>query len=211
MSPIPPALLQALETASLPAAGASCSGNILTLHTGQRLFARILRSQKDIAQARGEAEGLHYMHLTSELAPQLYHFGVIDQKDGQQEAVILSDFLDMGVRMTAEGQRELARGLARMHRPLDGVGRQLDAEMRRQNGLPSTIGGALQGKFGFSVPTHCGVTEQDNAWEDDWATFFGERRLGDMVRRIGDGNIQAEWDKMQKGQVLSTPLGTCVG
>ena len=151
------------------------------------------------------------MRLTSELAPQLYHFGVSEKGSGQEEAVILSEYLDMGGRMTEEGQRELARGLARMHRPLDESGRQRDAEMRRKNGLPSTDGTAVQGKFGFPVPTHCGVTEQDNTWDQDWATFFGERRLGDMVRRTGDASIQAEWDKMQKGQVPFTPLDACLG
>ncbi|RHZ78126.1 hypothetical protein Glove_167g82 [Diversispora epigaea] len=37
------------------------------------------------------------------------------------------------------------------------------------------------GKFGFSVATMCGTTEQDNTWENDWETFFRERRLKSMI------------------------------
>lgn len=32
-------------------------------------------------------------------------------------------------------------------------------------------------RFGFPVVTMCGATEQDNTWEDDWETFYKERRL----------------------------------
>lgn len=46
------------------------------------------------------------------------------------------------------------------------------------------------------MPTHCGATQQDNTWEADWATFFRERRLGDLVRRLGDGQITAAWERL---------------
>jgi protein-ribulosamine 3-kinase len=45
------------------------------------------------------------------------------------------------------------------------------------------------GKYGFHVPTHCGETEQDNTFEDDWMVFFRDRRIGDLIDRIGDQEI----------------------
>jgi protein-ribulosamine 3-kinase len=54
------------------------------------------------------------------------------------------------------------------------------------------------GEYGFAVPTHCGVTEQDNTWEDSWEVFYRDRRLGDLVKRIGDGQISKEWDRLKQ-------------
>ena len=204
MSPIPKAYREALDAASLPTAGATVTGNVLTLSNGQRLFARTVTFASNIAQARGEAEGLHYMGLTSALASRLYrfHFTASAGGDGgdrdKREAVVLSEYLDMGGRMDEAGQRQLARKLAEMHRPLGPEQVEEDTKRRKETGLPVQAAidpGRLN--FGFPVPTHCGVTEQDNTWEGDWATFFRDRRLGNMVRRIGDAEVAEEWDRMQ--------------
>jgi fructosamine-3-kinase len=52
-------------------------------------------------------------------------------------------------------------------------------------------------RYGFPVPTHCGATQLDNTWEKDWATFYRERRLGDMVRRLRDEEVDVAWEAMQ--------------
>ncbi|MFI5183986.1 MAG: fructosamine kinase family protein [Vicinamibacteria bacterium] len=57
------------------------------------------------------------------------------------------------------GDEELGRGLAGLHR-------------RRSE------------SFGFPVATYCGSTLQDNARSSDWAEFYGERRLGFLLRLI---------------------------
>ncbi|GAA6021540.1 hypothetical protein JCM8202_002320 [Rhodotorula sphaerocarpa] len=44
--------------------------------------------------------------------------------------------------------------------------------------------------FGFPVPTNCGETVQDNTIERSWAAFFGKRRIGDVIDRIGDKDLQ---------------------
>lgn len=137
----------------------------------------------------------------SDIAPRLYRFECLS--DGTKAAV-LSDYFDLSGGMKEGDQRELARNLARMHTPptID----QLQIARFQANGLDSadvdseTLGlgdGGSGAKYGFPVPTHCGVTEQDNTWEEDWAVFFGQRRLGDMVRRIGDKSIEKEWVAMQ--------------
>jgi fructosamine-3-kinase len=42
------------------------------------------------------------------------------------------------------------------------------------------------------------VTEQDNTWEEDWETFYRDRRLGDLVRRIGDEQVTQAWERLQE-------------
>lgn len=44
-------------------------------------------------------------------------------------------------------------------------------------------------QYGFPILTCCGATVQDNTEEGDWATFFGERRFGDLIKRIGDDQL----------------------
>ena len=166
----------------------------------QKLFSRTLTSAKDIAQARGEAEGLHYIRLTSTIAPELYRFQHSDHGSSTAKVVIESEYLHLGGRMDEAGQRELAREIAAMHRPLDAQALSNDSEKRKAVGLPTLTDEQAAGlgrKYGFPVPTHCGATEQDNTWEEDWATFYRDRRLGDLVRRIGDKGVQGEWDKMR--------------
>lgn len=100
-------------------------------------------------------------------------------EEGGRGAMI-SQYFNLG---GSKNQRELGLKLAQMHQkpPQD-----------RWDGLGYT------GKFGFAMPTYCGVTEQDNTWSDSWKEFFVERRLGDMVRRIGDSGVKAEWERMKE-------------
>lgn len=58
-----------------------------------------------------------------------------------------------------------------------------------------------EGKYGFPVPTHCGATEQDNTWEESWEVFWRDRRLGNLVNRIGDKEINALWEDMKRRAV----------
>lgn len=66
------------------------------------------------------------------------------------------------------------------------------------DGRPEGSDHAYTGKFGFGIPTHCGATEQDNTWDGDWGRFFADRRLGDLVRRLGDPTITKEWEKLKE-------------
>lgn len=68
------------------------------------------------------------------------------------------------------------------------------AEMHK---VPAEGTPGYTGKFGFEKATHCGVTEQDNRWEDDWRVFYEKRRLGDLVKRIGDSEISKAWEELR--------------
>jgi len=73
---------------------------------------------------------------------------------------LLLEFLESG--SPGNGDEELGRGLASLHR------------FRGE-------------KFGFKSVTYCGLTLQDNNWQDNWPQFFAEQRLGAMVEKIRKG------------------------
>jgi fructosamine-3-kinase len=57
---------------------------------------------------------------------------------------------------------------------------------------------APTGAYGFGVPIFCGPTQQDNTWEASWEVFFRDRRLGDVVRRIGERGVEDLWARMKE-------------
>ena len=138
---------------------------------------------KAVIQMRGEAASLRAMGRTAPegFVPHLYAY--VESADGSEAAMVTQYFnLNTG-KADPVMQRELGRQLAKMHR-VPGAGTE-----------------GYTGKFGFTVPTHCGVTEQDNTWEEDWATFWRDRRLGELVRTIDDAEISRTWDEMKKRSV----------
>ncbi|OCF39228.1 fructosamine kinase [Kwoniella heveanensis CBS 569] len=148
------------------------------------------KAQRDVPQMRGEIEGLRAMGLTSpSLVPRVLGFEVSD--DQKQSAMVTQYFKLGSAPNNKEIQIELGKKLAEMHRTppprLDASGNTSDDDDE----------GGYTGKYGLAVPTHCGVTEQDNTWTADWETFFRERRLGDMVRRIGDREISRAWEELK--------------
>lgn len=74
--------------------------------------------------------------------------------------VIIMEYLAPSSTGTTESAwEELGRGLAALHRTgADG--------------------------FGFGKDNYCGLTLQENNWSKDWAGFFGNRRIGPLVRRL---------------------------
>lgn len=90
------------------------------------------------------------------------------EKDGL--AALVTTYHDSGSRSEAS-QRALGRALAEMH-------------------------SGDKGRFGFDCPTFCGVTEQDNTWSESWLEFYRDRRLGDLVKRLGDRKVSEVWEAM---------------
>lgn len=194
-----PLIIKAFEANGMAQSDLSPStGNIVT-HTpsGEQYLARTA-SGTALRQMRGEASGLKAMALTSQpLVPRLLAFEV---SENGKEGVMVSQYFDMTsssgggqrVRSDEEVQRELGRRLAKMHTPP-----HIDEDDAIRH--PAFSGGyRYTGQYGFGVPTHCGVAELDNTWEETWEVFYRDRRLGDVVRRIGDPQVTAEWDKMKK-------------
>ncbi|CAO1637730.1 unnamed protein product [Parajaminaea phylloscopi] len=100
------------------------------------------------------------------IVPRLHAFG--EAGDGKR-AYLVTDWVEAEGSGSATAQHTLGQKFAQIHK----------------------AGVSPNGKFGFHVPTHCGATELDNSWSDTWAEFYAEKRIGDMVRRIGDSQITA--------------------
>ncbi|GAA95186.1 uncharacterized protein L969DRAFT_57404 [Mixia osmundae IAM 14324] len=125
-----------------------------------------VKCDRSLEQTVGEAESLKAMaKAASGLAPDVYF---CEQVDGK--AVMISDYFDLG-RMSSSAR--LAERIAgELHNPAN-----KDAV-------------SPNGKSGFHVTTHCGPTAQDNTWEDDWATFWRDRRLRFLLAQCTDKKLR---------------------
>ncbi|GAA6013929.1 hypothetical protein JCM10207_000171 [Rhodosporidiobolus poonsookiae] len=121
-------------------------------------------------QLVGEAESLRCMNeACADVAPTLLGSG---EDDGKKW--MLSEWHDLSSIPSSE-QECLAEYLAKMHL------------------APAPSGQ----RFGFSVPTCCGATQQDNTEEESWSEFFGKRRIGDLIKRIGDSEMSRLGEQLQ--------------
>lgn len=167
-------LTKALEAARIDPATSTLRGNILTSSDGTTYFAR---TSQDIKQIAGEVESLRALAVSCpEVVPEVYAFEV----EGG-EAAMISQYFDLkGGSTNGDTQKELARRVAKPHTQ------------------PQDTSSGTGGKYGFHFPTHCGVTEQDNTWEEEWEDFFRNRRLGNLVKRIGNSEISQEWERLKE-------------
>ncbi|XP_071969833.1 ketosamine-3-kinase-like isoform X1 [Engystomops pustulosus] len=61
--------------------------------------------------------------------------------------------------------------------------------------------GAVE-NFGFHTTTCCGYIPQENAWQEDWVTFYTSQRLQPQIRMIerdyGDRTLLGLWSELQR-------------
>jgi protein-ribulosamine 3-kinase len=201
MTKMHPLITKAFESNGYNISDLSAAGNIIThTPTSERFLTRIATGSA-LPQMKGEAQGLIAMSLTSEkLAPRL--IGLEISEDGGEGAMI-SDYWDLGPGKSAPGtQRELARKIAKMHTPPQ-INEDDPTQAMKQNHSNWSEEGEKEGyrytgKYGFGVPTHCGISELDNTWEESWEVFYRDRRLGDVIGKIDDSEINQEWAKMKE-------------
>lgn len=169
MCGIHPLIVKCFKSAHIDAEDLSAgSGNIVQDGAGKKYYAR---TSRDIAQVTGEYQSLCAL---AKSAPQGFIPRVIGFSVDDTTGAMVTEYLEMGGRKDASVQKELGKKLAEMHSDTKASG----------------------GRFGFEVPTHCGITEQDNTWETDWTTFYRDRRLGELMRRIGDSQVSEAWGRM---------------
>lgn len=187
---IHPTLAAIFTRASLDPSTLTGRGPVLTSPSG-KYYAKTARGNS-AAQMRGEASSLAAMALTAPpgLIPRIIGYVDADKADDGVGGLV-TEYAD---GRSSAGQAALGRALALMHRPPDAEHSEEAAEDGNGGGAgaPDTT---YTGKFGFPVPTHCGATEQDNTWEERWEVFFRDRRLGDLVERIGDKRVDKAWKR----------------
>lgn len=180
MPSIPQPVANIFKAAHIPANELSisaCTSGFIVTHstTGKQYFTK---TNENVCEMRGEVESLLAMSKTSRgLVPKVLGFEV--SPDGG-EATMVTQWFDLSSARGGHTQRGLGWKLAQMHMP------------------PPEGTEGYEGKYGFSVPTYCGETEQDNTWEESWEVFWRDRRLGNLVSRIGDKEINALWEDMKK-------------
>ncbi|WWD20015.1 hypothetical protein CI109_104488 [Kwoniella shandongensis] len=178
-----PLIAKIFESVNIPLtelSSTSSRGGIVThTPTSRKYFTK---TQSDVDQMLGEISGLRAMALTSpSIVPDVLGFEIFDNK---RAAGMVTQYFELTSASRGHSiQKELAQKLAEMHRP------------------PPDGSEGYTGRYGFGVKTHCGVTEQDNTWEESWEVFFRDRRLGDMVRRIGDSQVSKTWEEMKQKAV----------
>jgi protein-ribulosamine 3-kinase len=182
-----PLITKAFQSKGFNLSDLESSGNIVTHTPTSKKYLTRIASGSALPQMKGEAAGLRAMGLTSkDLAPELIGFELENGEGG-----MVSEYWDLGGKGGADYQRELARKIAEMHNvPNNGI-----AEDRGGEG--STEGWNYTGKYGFGVPTHCGISQLNNTWEESWEVFYRDRRLADVIKKINDNDINDEWEKMK--------------
>lgn len=177
------------------------SGPVIRTPAGT-YYAKTARG-RSASQLRGEAASLAAMLLTAPagLVPRV--LGYVDpssEESGAETGALATDYAD-GRGGGGGGQAALGRALALMHRPppssspSKGDGRSEEGKAKGIVDPRLAEHATYTGLFGFAVPTHCGATEQDNTWTEGWEEFFRDRRLGDLVSRIGDARVERAWER----------------
>ena len=79
--------------------------------------------------------------------------------EGELPGVLITSFLTEDRSNVKQQDERLGRGLAQLH--------------RSQND-----------RYGFTHGNYCGATPQNNDWNDDWVDFFGQQRIGHLLKLI---------------------------
>ncbi|KAH8099258.1 Fructosamine/Ketosamine-3-kinase [Cristinia sonorae] len=161
---IHPAILEVFRTEVPDGAILDVKPPKIRLSTGKTYFFKI-GSPGETEQYLGEAQALKEMHIAAPgLAPRLLACGLSGKDEhtshpGGGEPYFVSDYKDM-TSLTESAARKL--------------GLRLATEL---HAYKSTQG------FGFSVPTYCGVTRQDNGWYETWEECY-DALIGGLVTRL---------------------------
>jgi protein-ribulosamine 3-kinase len=141
---------------------------------GEIYFAK-LGSQTHAEQYHGEAESLRLMYNACPgICPRLIASGTLSPDAGGRPYVI-SEYKDLR-SLNTKSSIILAQKLAEMH---------TNSSMYSH------------GRFGFEVPTYCGVTRINNGWYGTWAEAYSA-----MTGVLLDGLEHSEPSVVKQGRVI---------
>lgn len=117
-------------------------------------FVKINKKNESYDMFKAEREGLLEINIAVKgFAPKPLKLGFLNENK-KGGAFLIMEYIQLKNVNTREIQVALAKKIVQMHKH-----------------FPTNL------KYGFSIPTMCGSTQQDNYWEEDWVTFLKKRRL----------------------------------
>lgn len=189
-STIPPRLIESVD-AKLTSALARSPGRVvsstrigggdineaaaLTTSSGDRLFLK-WNAHAPAGMFEAEADGLEALRAAA--GPDLVIPAVIAIGEAEGAAWLLMEFVGLdgpsgGRSGPDEWAAQLGRGVAALH--------AADAE-----GAPSP-----PSSYGWHRDNFIGRLPQVNGWDDDWSTFWRDRRIAPQVRRAAEAGLIA--------------------
>lgn len=138
--------------------GGGCINHASQLMTNRGAFFCKWNQQGPADMFLREAECLEELSKarSSLVIPQVV---VKTKPDNDLPAILITDFLQPASTQTSQQDEILGRGIAELHQ-------------------------YQQQAFGFYHDNYCGSTPQNNAWNEDWVSFFGKQRIGHLIRLI---------------------------
>ena len=131
-----------------------CINQAVKLTTNRGVFFAKWSASAPADQFVGEAEALRELGKASTLL-QIPQV-ILAQTD---PALLVTTFLEPAAGSTEHQDEQSGRGVAELHR----YGHD---------------------RYGFYHDNYCGATRQDNRWNDDWIEFYGQQRLGHLLRLL---------------------------
>ncbi|GMT23398.1 hypothetical protein PFISCL1PPCAC_14695, partial [Pristionchus fissidentatus] len=163
----------------------------------KKIFIKSNSSEHARLLCEGEATSLEAIHDTDTVrCPKVVK--VFESNKGTWN--IACQFLDMEEESVTHLEK-LGEQIAKLHsfnpslitREKEKASGDFVGEERKEKG---------ERRFGFVVPTSCGVIPQCNEWCEDWRTFFIRCRLKDKVDRIiekeNDHSLSSDWSLLER-------------
>ncbi|XP_019848767.1 PREDICTED: ketosamine-3-kinase-like [Amphimedon queenslandica] len=158
--------------------GCISEGQSYVLDEKRTVFVKKNNNEDARAMFTGEMEGLKSISLTDTVrVPQ--PIKVFDSGGGLY--VIIMEHVEM--LPLHKYNEELGTKLAQLHlHNINKIKTSIKTSGRVQSS--DSAQSELVDKFGFSIPTSCGLIPMPNDWETDWIEFYARHRLQPQIDRI---------------------------
>ncbi|GMR47498.1 hypothetical protein PMAYCL1PPCAC_17693 [Pristionchus mayeri] len=163
----------------------------------KKIFIKTNSSEHARLLCEGEAASLEAIHETSTVkCPKVIK--VFESSRGKWN--IACEFIDMEEENAAQLEK-LGEEMARLHSSNPSLLKR-EEEAKASGDFVGEQRREGERRFGFVVPTSCGVIPQNNEWCEDWRTFFIRCRLKDRIDKIiekyGSNELSSQWSLLER-------------
>ncbi|GMS95331.1 hypothetical protein PENTCL1PPCAC_17506 [Pristionchus entomophagus] len=163
----------------------------------KKIFIKTNSSEHARLLCEGEAKSLEEIHKTNTVkCPKVIK--VFESSTGTWN--IACEFIEMEDESAAHLEN-LGEEVARLHSANPSLIKR-EEEVKASGDFVGEQKREGERRFGFIVPTSCGVIPQNNEWCADWRTFFIRCRLKDRVDKIiqkyGTHELSSQWSQLER-------------